>query len=113
MKNTFINNYRKFRRVSSFVISADQISDENLLYTSVKNQAEAKFLSDDVYAALRKLPDTFYLSFSMYVKGYHYYEVAERLHIPLGTVKPRIHVARQLLKKHLRPYASDRKSLYS
>lgn len=113
MKNTFINNYRKLTRVNSFVVRADEISDENLLYTSVKNQAEPKFLMDDLQGALHKLPEAYYVPFAMYFEGYHYYEVAERMQIPIGTVKTRIHIARQLMKKHLKAYGADRESLYA
>ena len=40
----------------------------------------------------------------MYFDGYKYHEIAERLKIPIGTVKTRIHVARKYLKKSLISY---------
>ncbi|RZM27724.1 MAG: RNA polymerase sigma factor, partial [Pedobacter sp.] len=39
-----------------------------------------------------------------YFEGYKYYEIAEELNIPIGTVKTRIHLARGILKKSLKMY---------
>ncbi|RYE38049.1 MAG: RNA polymerase sigma factor, partial [Sphingobacteriales bacterium] len=39
--------------------------------------------------------------------GFKYHEIAEILHIPIGTVKTRIHVARNILKKYLKTYSKD------
>lgn len=113
MKNTFINNYKKLVRINSFVIKADDISSANLMYSSTQNQAEPKFMMDDIQNALRKLPDTYYVPFTMYFEGYKYSEISEHLALPIGTVKTRIHVARQLIKKHLKPYNVGRENYYT
>ena len=44
--------------------------------------------------------------FVMYFRGFKYYEIAEKLDIPIGTVKNRIHIARKELKHHLKSYAT-------
>lgn len=104
MKNTFINNYRRFIKISSFVTKSDEISSANLVFSSTKNQGESKFVMDDIKFALSKLPEEYFVPFSMYFEGFKYHEIADHLEIPIGTVKTRIHVARKLLKKSLRPY---------
>ncbi|RZK13265.1 MAG: hypothetical protein EOO56_27555, partial [Hymenobacter sp.] len=43
--------------------------------------------------------------FMMYYIGYKYLEIAEKLQIPIGTVKNRIHIARKDLKAALHVYA--------
>lgn len=113
MKNTFINNYKKFVRISSFVIKSDEISSPNLMYSASKNHAESKFIMDDLQKALGKLPDAYYIPFTMYFEGYRYHEIADHLSIPIGTVKTRIHVARQIIKKYLKPYDENRQILYT
>ncbi|MXV52967.1 sigma-70 family RNA polymerase sigma factor [Pedobacter sp. HMF7647] len=104
MKNTFINNYRRFVKISSFVTKSEEISSANLVFSSTKNQGESKFIMDDIKLALGKLPEEYYVPFSMYFEGFKYHEIADYLQIPIGTVKTRIHVARKLLKKSLKPY---------
>jgi len=104
MKNTFINNYRRFIKMNTFVSKSDEISSPNLVFSSTKNQGEAKFVMDDLKKALDRLPNDYYLPFTMYFEGHKYHEIADHLEIPIGTVKTRIHVARKLLKKSLRAY---------
>lgn len=114
MKNTFINNYRRFVKISSFVTKSDEISSANLVFSSTKNQGESKFVMDDIKSALGKLPGEYYVPFSMYFEGFKYHEIADHLEIPIGTVKTRIHVARKLLKKSLKPYDNGlKKPMYA
>ena len=114
MKNTFINNYRRFVKISSFVTKSDEISSANLVFSSTKNQGESKFVMDDIKLALSKLPEEYFVPFSMYFEGFKYHEIADHLAIPIGTVKTRIHVARKLLKKSLKPYDNGiKKPLYA
>jgi len=104
MKNTFINNYRRFVKMSSFVTKSDEISSANLVFSSTCNSGEAKFVMDDIVKALDRLPQDYYQPFTMYFDGFKYHEIADQLEIPIGTVKTRIHVARKLLKKNLKAY---------
>jgi len=104
MKNTFINNYRRFIKMSTFVTKSDEISSPNLVFSSTKNDGEAKFVMDDIKRSLDKLPEDYYIPFTMYFEGHKYHEIAEHLTIPIGTVKTRIHVARKILKKSLKAY---------
>lgn len=43
------------------------------------------------------------------VEGFSYEEIATILHVPLGTVKSRLHRARQILQDRLRPYLEARR----
>ncbi|MFM6977084.1 MAG: RNA polymerase sigma factor [Sphingobacteriaceae bacterium] len=114
MKNTFINNYRRFVKISAFITKSEDISSPNLLFSSAKNSGESKFIMDDIGRALNKLPEEYYVPFIRYYEGHKYHEIAEYLNIPIGTVKTRIHVARKLLKKSLKPYdnPSNKKPVY-
>lgn len=104
MKNTFINNYRRFVKISAFVTKSDEISSPNLMFSSAKNEGESKFIMDDIGWAMKKLPEEYRIPFTRYFEGHKYHEIADHLDIPIGTVKTRIHVARKLLKKYLKPY---------
>lgn len=107
MKNTFINNYRRFVKISSLVTKTDEISSANLAFSSTKNRGENKFVMEDIKDAMSNLSDDYYVPFTMYFEGYKYHEIADHLGIPIGTVKTRIHVARKSLKKSLRPYGME------
>jgi DNA-directed RNA polymerase specialized sigma24 family protein len=79
MKNTFINNYRRFVKMSTFVTKSDEISSPNLVFSSTKNQGEAKFVMDDIKRALDRLPEDYYVPFTMYFEGHKYHEIADHL----------------------------------
>lgn len=105
LKNTFINYYRRRVKTNAIILKTDTISSSDLFKSSLRNAAEGKFVMEDIEYALSKLPEEYYYPFSMYYEGYKYHEIADHFRIPIGTVKTRIHVARQQLKKKLKPYA--------
>ena len=108
MKNTFINHYRRFVKTTALVSKSDEISHANLSYSATRNGGESKFVMEDIAGAMTQLSDDYYVPFSMYFEGYKYHEISKHLHIPIGTVKTRIHVARKVMKKALAPYKYDR-----
>ncbi len=105
MKNTFINNYRKTAKSKSLIIQDEEISSLNLLYSAHKNGSVSKMIVDDIQKALNHLPEVYSVPFIKYFEGFKYHEIALELQIPLGTVKTRIHVAREMLKKYLKTYS--------
>jgi RNA polymerase sigma factor (sigma-70 family) len=62
---------------------------------------------EDIHKAMDQLQSEYSVPFLRYFEGFKYHEIAEELNIPLGTVKTRIHMARQFLKVQLKMY-SDR-----
>ncbi|MGK6349675.1 RNA polymerase sigma factor [Parapedobacter sp. DT-150] len=108
MKNTFINNYRRFVKTSMLVSQTDEISSAHLLHSAATNGGERTFVMDDIKHAMAGLTDEYYVPFSMYFEGYKYHEISAHLRIPIGTVKTRIHVARRTMKKALTVYQYER-----
>lgn len=105
MRNTFINNYRKSSKTDRIMTVTDDLTSDKLFLSASMNSSEGKFVMDDIYKALEKLQPEYYIPFIKYFEGFKYHEIAEELKIPIGTVKTRIHVARQILKKQLRVYS--------
>ena len=105
MKNTFINNYRRGSKRNSIMETTEDLSSSQLKASASSNQGENKFMMDDINKAISNLQSDYSTPFIKYFEGYKYHEIAEELNIPIGTVKTRIHVARQVLKSNLKMYA--------
>ncbi|TCD28605.1 sigma-70 family RNA polymerase sigma factor [Pedobacter psychrodurus] len=104
MRNTFINSYRKGVKSRDLITQSEDITYENLSYSATSNKAENNFVMGDIKGALDKLPAHLSIPFIRYVEGYKYHEISDKLNIPLGTVKTRIHEARKHLSKMLKVY---------
>lgn len=58
----------------------------------------------EITKAINSLNSELKIPFSMFLSGYKYNEIADRLNVPLGTVKSRIFFARQELQKVLKDF---------
>ena len=62
----------------------------------------SKLLGDDINKALDSLSEEHAEIFRMYLYGFRYQEIADCYHIPEGTIKSRIHIARKILQAKLK-----------
>lgn len=104
MKNTFITNYQRMVRRGTFIDTTDNLHFINSSDTKIENRAYGDFALKDINEAIDDLDDVYKTPFMMYFRGFKYHEIADRLEIPIGTVKNRIHIARKQLKDRLKIY---------
>ena len=114
LKNSFINDYRKkskkpatvdYQEVETFYNSddVDYQSTSDLRAESVKDM-----LGDEISNALNGLAVDFRTVIILAdLEGFTYEEMAKILDIPIGTVRSRLHRARNLLKDTLKGYAQS------
>lgn len=104
MKNTFITNYQRMVRRGTFVDTSDNMHFLNSGSITIENDAIGEFAMKDIKAAIENLDEAYKTPFIMHYKGFKYHEIADKLELPIGTVKNRIHIARKLLKEDLSIY---------
>ena len=105
MKNTFITNYQRLVRRKTFIDTTENLHYINSPDSTTDNQAYADFTMRDINRAIDKLDEVYKTPFMMHFRGFKYHEIAQKLDIPIGTVKNRIHIARKELKQILTVYA--------
>ena len=99
MRNIFINNYR--RKSKQQIVLDNSPNDFLLNSISIPNAAIASINMKEIQKAIFELPMIFKKPFLLFYEGFRYYEIADMLHEPLGTIKSRIHFARKLLKAQI------------
>ncbi|MCD7901193.1 MAG: RNA polymerase sigma factor [Bacteroides sp.] len=104
MRNIFINNYRKVIREQTYVDHTDNLFHLNLPQDSGFESTEGAFDLKEMRRVVNGLPSEYRQPFSMHVAGFKYREIAEKLDLPLGTVKSRIFFTRQKLQDELRDF---------
>ena len=104
MRNIFINNYRKTVRDQTFVDQTENLFHLNLPQDSGFESTEGNYDLKEIRKIVHSLPKEYRVPFSMYVSGFKYREIAEKLGLPIGTVKSRIFFTRQRLQKDLKDF---------
>ena len=104
MRNIFINNYRRIVREQTFVDQTDNLYHLNLPQNSGFANAEGYYDLKEMHRIVNSLPRDYKVPFSMHVSGFKYREIADRLGLPLGTVKSRIFFTRQRLQQELKDF---------
>ena len=104
MRNIFINNYRKTVRDQTFVDQTENLFHLNLPQNSGFESTEGNYDLKEIRKIVHSLPKEYRVPFSMYVSGFKYREIAEKLALPIGTVKSRIFFTRQRLQRDLKDF---------
>ncbi len=112
LKNSFINEFRKkskepskvdYQEVETFY-NSDEVDDP--ITTDLRVDTLQHMIGDEVSTALNSLAVDFRTVIILCdLEGFTYDEMAKILDIPIGTVRSRLHRARNLLKEKLTQYA--------
>lgn len=112
LKNAFINEYRKKSKQPAKVDYEDfigyQDSDDRstVEFVDLRQEIFQGMIGDEVTRALNALPVDFRTVVLLCdVEGFSYEEIAKITDIPIGTVRSRLHRARNMLKEKLKSYA--------
>jgi RNA polymerase sigma factor (sigma-70 family) len=103
MRNTYISKYNNDKKN----IYVDTIEDEYMLTTPGAidfNKGASNIAMNEINTAINNLEQVYKEPFMMHFAGFKYDEIADKLNIPMGTVKNRIHVARKNLMEALKDY---------
>lgn len=106
MRNIFINNYRQTVRKATVIDQTEDLYHLNICQDSGLDTPDGSFAVQEISKAINSFSDDYRIPFSMHVAGYKYQEIAEKMHLPLGTIKSRIFFARQRLQGMLKDYQS-------
>ena len=104
MRNIFINNYRKTVRDQTFVDQTENLYHLNLPQDSGFDSTEGNYDLKEIRRIVNSLPKEYRVPFSMYISGFKYREIADRLGLPIGTIKSRIYFTRQRLQRDLKDF---------
>lgn len=112
LKNSFINDYRKrskepskvdYQEVESYYNSDDV---DRQITPDLRVETLQDMIGDEISNALNSLDVDFRTVIILCdLEGFKYDEMAKILDIPIGTVRSRLHRARNLLKEKLSEYA--------
>ena len=104
MRNIFINNYRRIVREQMFIDTAERQYHLDTPQGEPSENAESTYDLKEMYCVVNTLPKEYRVPFSMLIAGFKYREIANKLGIPVGTVKSRIFFTRQRLQQVLKDY---------
>ena len=118
---SFINAYRSRQRQPILMdfdddaahsgpenIARYQLPTRGLLAGSSSVDPHSRNIGDEVMTALQGLPLVFQTAVILSdIEGHPYEEIAEFLHVPLGTVRSRLHRGRGMLARRLTGYARE------
>lgn len=102
MYNIFLNNQDRVERRRKIFDTTVDILNVPLVTEGGYSTPDGAMNIREIYSAIDKLSEHTRTPFKMFLSGYKYSEIAEKIGIPEGTVKSRIFFARKELQKTLR-----------
>lgn len=103
MRNLFINNYRRSVRELSFIDS--NFTEYSHNHITQDERFEETYDLKLLHKTIKDLPEDIRRPFMMFVAGLKYKEIAEKMDLPIGTIKSRLFFARKRLKSDLKDFS--------
>jgi RNA polymerase sigma-70 factor, ECF subfamily len=114
LKNTIIDHYRKNKRITN--LDLEDLPDKCNIESNFLNplysidpllQLMNMEFAQQSQKIIDKLPILLKIAFLLYIEGFRYEEIAIIMDCPEGTIKSRIHRAREIVRKDLFNFYSD------
>lgn len=100
MRNIFLNNMERTGRKREMIDSSVDVYNVALLAEGSHYAPDAAFNLKEINAYIDELNELNRVPFRMFLDGNKYTEIAEKLGLPVGTVKSRIFLARRQLQEN-------------
>ncbi|MGB0430721.1 MAG: sigma-70 family RNA polymerase sigma factor [Bacteroidia bacterium] len=113
MKNNFINDYRK-KSKAPYKVDIDDVNqkddiEDDHVELDMRQEVFGNLIGDEIMNAVNALPVDYRLIILLCdIEGFKYDEIAKIIDVPIGTVRSRLHRARNLLKEQLKAYAKEK-----
>jgi RNA polymerase sigma factor (sigma-70 family) len=104
MKNTFINDYRKAAKSRNSFNGSNSEFHLKIAKDKLYPSPDSFYSSNEIEKSISALEDEYRIPFQMFLDGYKYKEIADKLELPLGTVKSRIFFTRKKLTATLKDF---------
>lgn len=105
MRNIFVNNYRRTVREMNLIDDTYSIGQQNMIEDEDSERFASTYDIKLLYRVIQSIPDDMKVPFQMFVAGFKYREIAEKLGLPMGTVKSRLFFIRKRLKEELKDFS--------
>ena len=79
--------------------------DISLIEDEEGDRFEFAYDMKQLYRVIHSIPEDMKVPFQMFVAGFKYREIAEKLGLPMGTVKSRLFFIRKRLKEELKDFS--------
>ncbi len=104
MRNIFINNYHRVVRTQTVIDQNMDLYNLDGIAAPGMDTPEGSYQLKEITAVINSLNDELRVPLGLFLSGYRYSEIAEKLDIPLGTIKSRIYFARKRLQEELKEF---------
>lgn len=114
LKNAFINQYRKKSKQPTKIDFEDVVSYQDAdgnnptTHVDLRQEIFQGMMGDEITVAINSLPVDFKTVILLCdIEDFTYEEISKIVDIPIGTVRSRLHRARNMLKEQLEDYAKS------
>ena len=99
LRNTHINHLRSGYRRHTWSGTEESNHAQNFSVIPETDQPDRVYFRKELHEKISNLPLNYSQPLSMHIKGYSYKEIAQQMHVPIGTIKSRIFLAKQKIQK--------------
>lgn len=99
LRNTHINHLRSGYRRNTWSGTEESNHAQNFSTIPESDHPDRIYFRKELNENISKLPLNYSRPLALHLKGYSYKEIAQAMHVPIGTIKSRIYLAKQKIHK--------------